>query len=102
MLLLAPSPYILATGLPALTFGGFNGGDDVISAEGLAQMVADGELRFILGESDLNRKPKISAWVTQNCTAVDVPGTVETPAQQGGQGGGGASFVYDCAVSGSS
>jgi 4-amino-4-deoxy-L-arabinose transferase-like glycosyltransferase len=94
--------YILETGRSALTFGGFNGGDDVISAEGLAQMVADGELRFILGENDLNRKPEISAWVTQNCTAVDVPGAVKTPAQQGGRGGGGASFVYDCAVSGSS
>ena len=97
------SAYILETGRPALTFGGFNGGDDVISAEGLAQMVSDGELRFILGENDLNRKPDIAAWVRQNCTTVALPGTVKTPAQpQGGPNQGKTSFLYDCAVSGSS
>ena len=96
------SAYILETGRPALTFGGFSGGDNVISVEGLAEMVSDGELRFILGETDLIRKQDIGVWVRQNCTAVDVPGTVDTHVQQGGRGRGEASFVYDCAVSGSS
>ena len=96
------SAYILETGRPALTFGGFNGGDDVINAEGLAQMISDGELRFILGENDLNRKADIAAWVTQNCIAVDVPGTNNTPVQQDGRGRGDPSFVYDCVLSGSS
>lgn len=72
------SPFILATGQPMLTFGGFNGGDDVISAGQLAQMVTAGKLRFVLGRQQ--QKPEIAAWLAQNCTEVSLPGlTTSTP-----------------------
>jgi len=78
------SPYILETGRPVLTFGGFMGSDNIIDADGVAQMVADGELRFILDTGELsNAKPEIAAWVRQNCTVARVPGLGQRPAAQG-------------------
>jgi 4-amino-4-deoxy-L-arabinose transferase-like glycosyltransferase len=77
------SGYILATGRPALTFGGFNGGDDVIDAEGLAEMVAGGELRYVLGGDLARKKPEIGRWLAANCAVVQVPGA-------------GGAWLYDC------
>jgi 4-amino-4-deoxy-L-arabinose transferase-like glycosyltransferase len=78
------SPYILATGRPVLTFGGFNGNDDVIDAAQLAQMVTDGELRFVLDDQDLTRrKAEIGAWVTDHCTVVTIPGATASPVAAG-------------------
>jgi len=78
------SSYILETGRPVLTFGGFMGSDNIIDAGGVAQMVADGELRFILDTGELsNAKPEIAAWVKQNCTPVLIPGLGQRPAAQG-------------------
>jgi 4-amino-4-deoxy-L-arabinose transferase-like glycosyltransferase len=72
------SPYILATLRPVLTFGGFSGGDNVVDVDTLAQMVADGELRFVLSDEGLARqKPEIAAWLTDNCTAVAIPGATQ-------------------------
>ena len=67
--------YVLATGRPVLYLGGFMGQDKVESSASLAQMVAEGKLRFIYwggqgggfgpgGQSD------ISSWVTNTCTPV--------------------------------
>jgi 4-amino-4-deoxy-L-arabinose transferase-like glycosyltransferase len=86
------SPYILATGRPALTFGGFNGGDDVVTVEQLAAMVEGGELRYVLGGRELTqRKPEIGHWVESNCTTVPVgTGSRSGPGQ--------ASTLYDCAA----
>jgi 4-amino-4-deoxy-L-arabinose transferase-like glycosyltransferase len=65
------SAYILATGRPVLTFGGFNGSDDVVNAEGLARMVADGEVRFVLGQNLDRARPEIFAWLQDQCGLVD-------------------------------
>ncbi|NOY99341.1 MAG: hypothetical protein GXP40_09115 [Chloroflexi bacterium] len=74
------APYILATGRPVLTFGGFTGGDQIIDAGGVAQMVADGELRFVLYNEQITRShPDIAAWVRKTCTPVDVPGLETQP-----------------------
>jgi len=75
------SPFILATGRPVLTFGGFTGRDDVISVEQLAAMVAGGELRFVLSDGSLQQqKPEIASWVQHNCSVVNLPGmTVNQP-----------------------
>ncbi len=67
------APFVLATSRPVLTFGGFSGSDNVVDVEQLAQMVSDGELRFILGS--LERKPDIAAWVQQHCSATSLLGT---------------------------
>jgi 4-amino-4-deoxy-L-arabinose transferase-like glycosyltransferase len=77
------SGYIVATGRPALTFGGFNGGDEVIDAEGLAEMVDEGELRYVLGGDLARKKPEIGRWLEANCAVVQVPGA-------------GGAWLYDC------
>lgn len=84
------SGYIIETGRPALTFGGFNGGDDVVTVEQLAEMVESGELRYVLGGRELTRrKPQIGQWVESTCTAVDAPGLTTT-------GRGQSTILYDC------
>lgn len=75
----AAAPYILATQRAVLTMGGFNGGDNVISAEGLAQLVAVGKLRFVLDTGQLSRKADIASWVTRNCATVSLPGVSPAP-----------------------
>lgn len=90
------SPFILATGQPVLTFGGFNGGDDVISAGQLAQMIDSGELRFVLGQQQ--QKPEIAAWLAQNCTKVALPGiqSAPTPDSRPGPDQPGDTTLLDC------
>jgi 4-amino-4-deoxy-L-arabinose transferase-like glycosyltransferase len=94
------SPYILATGRPVLTFGGFIGSDNILSASGLAQMVAAGELRFVLYTDELaGQKPEIASWVRQNCAPVAIPGLGERQGAPvpGGAGGGQRSLtLFDC------
>ncbi len=64
--------YVIATGRPVLYMGGFNGQDNVVSAEGLRQMVSDGELRYIyLAARGMGTKSSISTWVTSACTPVE-------------------------------
>ncbi len=87
--------YILETGRPVLTFGGFSGSDNVVDVERLAQMVYDGELRFVLAGDDVARsKRDIAAWLDSNCAPV----TLSVPGGQGGPAGN-QSTLYDCAVS---
>ena len=74
------APYILETGRPVLTFGGFTGSDQVIDAAGLAEMVSDGELRFVLFSSQISRSHRdIATWVQETCTPVQVPGLKMRP-----------------------
>ena len=95
------SPYILATSRPVLTFGGFSGGDNVVDVDQLAQMVADGELRFVLADDGFARqKREIGAWLTDNCTTVTIPGATQpklasNPTARPG-GPGQANVLYDC------
>jgi 4-amino-4-deoxy-L-arabinose transferase-like glycosyltransferase len=84
------SAYILATGRPVLTFGGFNGSDIVVNAEGLARMVADGALRFVLGQNLDRARPEIFAWLQERCTLVDGAWHNETGP------GGERMALYDC------
>ncbi|MBT3322282.1 MAG: glycosyltransferase family 39 protein [Anaerolineae bacterium] len=80
------APYILETGRPVLTFGGFSGGDQVIDAEGVAEMVSSGELRYILYSDKINNSHRdIAAWVMASCVPTEVPG-VEVRAQKTAQG----------------
>ncbi len=95
------SPFVLATRRPVLTFGGFNGGDNVVDADQLAQMTAEGELRFVLANQQLaQRKPDIAAWLTDNCTTVTIPSATRPalPNNQTFRPGseGQANILYDC------
>lgn len=68
---------VLETGRPVLYMGGFNGQDPVVSAEDLAQMAEDGELRYVLwGGANRNAKQsaEIGNWLQSNCVAVEGAG----------------------------
>lgn len=65
----AGAPLVLATGRPVLYMGGFSGQDQVVTAEDLQEMVADGRLRYVLYGGMTDRQD-IAAWLRSSCTAV--------------------------------
>ncbi len=70
--------YVLATGRPVLYLGGFMGQDKVLTAAQLAQLVAEGKLRYIYWDARSGNgfgrgsgsQSDISAWVTNTCQPV--------------------------------
>jgi 4-amino-4-deoxy-L-arabinose transferase-like glycosyltransferase len=44
----AVAPIIIQTGEPAIALGGFMGGDPIVTAQGFAQMVKEGQIRYFL------------------------------------------------------
>jgi 4-amino-4-deoxy-L-arabinose transferase-like glycosyltransferase len=65
--------YVLATGRPVLYLGGFMGQDQVLTTDELAQMVQQGDLRYIYWNSSSQgsgNQSNISSWVASTCTAV--------------------------------
>jgi 4-amino-4-deoxy-L-arabinose transferase-like glycosyltransferase len=88
--------YVIATGRPVLYMGGFGGNDNVVSAEDLAQMVADGELRYVLFGGGQGNKQEISSWLQSSCTVVEQfsqQGAGQFQPQGPNQGG---QVLYDC------
>lgn len=85
---------VIATGRPVLYMGGFGGQDEVVSADDLAVLVADGALRFVYYGGGGNQDG-IANWLQTACTVV--PEFTRT-GQQGGQNGPGnqALTLYDC------
>jgi 4-amino-4-deoxy-L-arabinose transferase-like glycosyltransferase len=67
------APYILATGRPVLTFGGFLGEYQEVSAEQVAALVESGQLRFVLNPG-AQQYPEIAQWIQQNCQTVELAG----------------------------
>jgi len=63
------SPLVLATGRPVLYMGGFTGSDAVIDAAGLAEMVAQGELRYVFYGGG-NDRQDITRWLAASCMVV--------------------------------
>ncbi len=82
------APFILATGRAVLTFGGYNGNDEVITLAKLQSMVADGKLRYIVDNGNLSQKAEISAWVQSSCTVVKVPGAIVSTQRVSASSGG--------------
>jgi 4-amino-4-deoxy-L-arabinose transferase-like glycosyltransferase len=113
------SSIALTTGEPVLAAGGFMGSDPALTAERLAEMVANKQVRFVMGLggdglrggglfgmfSTLGRgesTSSVAGWVQANCTAVD-------PSAYGSRGGRSAGGftgmfglgnapLYDCAA----
>lgn len=78
--------YIIATGRPVLYLGGFMGQDQVLTADGLAEMVAQGRLRYIYyggdrGGPGRGSQSDVSTWVTAHCSLVS---GFETDARNSG------------------
>jgi 4-amino-4-deoxy-L-arabinose transferase-like glycosyltransferase len=89
------APFIIATGDPVMTIGGFNGGDPAPTLAEFQGLVAEGKVRFIIigGQGGGQGGPggggsnQISSWVTQHGVAV--------PAST--YGGTATSNLYDLA-----
>ncbi|HOG46584.1 MAG TPA: glycosyltransferase family 39 protein [Anaerolineae bacterium] len=86
--------YVLATGRPVLYMGGFNGQDQVLTVEQLAELVAAGKLRYILW-GGMGGQAELAAWITSHGTLVEGFGTATSnfgapdgTATPGGAGGG--------------
>ena len=88
------APIQLATGLPVMTMGGFNGGDASPTLAEFQAYVASGQIRFVIvggngfggGGGPGGGNSAVTDWVSTNCTSVTVDGTT----------------IYDCATAGSS
>jgi 4-amino-4-deoxy-L-arabinose transferase-like glycosyltransferase len=91
---------VLATGRPVLYMGGFGGQDDVVNAEDLQTMVANGELRYVLYGGDRGNKQEIGNWLKSSCSVVPEY-SFSTLAMQGqynqlGPGGNQGLTMYMC------
>ncbi|MBI3967210.1 MAG: glycosyltransferase family 39 protein [Chloroflexi bacterium] len=93
----AAAPIILTTKQPVLAMGGFSGRDPVPTVPQLGELVASGQLRFVLGGGRGGPGGRGSfgggggergQWLQANCTLVD-------PAAYGGLSG---QQLYDCAT----
>ncbi|HNB52430.1 MAG TPA: glycosyltransferase family 39 protein, partial [Anaerolineales bacterium] len=82
------APMVIATGRPVLYMGGFGGQDEVVTADDLTAMVANGDLRFVLYGSDRGNKQEIQTWLDSACTVVEGINVAEqqNPNGQGNQG----------------
>ena len=98
-LVAAPSSHtgaslVLQTGRAVLYMGGFGGGDPVIDAAGLQQMVENGELRFVLwGGLNNPNQQQILRWLRASCSLVDEFSAA--PPQPGANNRGGQA-LYLC------
>ncbi len=92
------SIFMLATDQPALALGGYQGWDRIVTPQGLAALVARGEVRFFYlgaatirngtaGASSRDATVDLVAWVRANCA---VAATEATGATAQGQ------QLYDC------
>jgi 4-amino-4-deoxy-L-arabinose transferase-like glycosyltransferase len=62
--------FVIETGRPVLYMGGFGGQDEVVTADDLSAMVANGELRFVLYGGDRSSKEDIASWLKTSCSVV--------------------------------
>jgi 4-amino-4-deoxy-L-arabinose transferase-like glycosyltransferase len=93
----AGASYVIETGRPVLYMGGFSGGDDVVSADDLAQLVANGELRFVLfGMGGRNNKQDVVQWLQSACSVVDDFSQRSASAVQSQGPNQGGQVLYDC------
>ncbi|MBI5352986.1 MAG: glycosyltransferase family 39 protein [Chloroflexi bacterium] len=93
------SSLVLATGRPVLYMGGFGGQDEVVTAEDLSAMVANGELRYVMYSGDRINKTDIANWLSTSCSVVTefstkASGNQNQNIQQGP--GNQASTLYMC------
>ena len=73
--------YQLATGLPVMALGGFNGSDPTPTLAQFQALVAAHQVRYFIASSLMtsstgsNDAQQIASWVTQHFTATTVGGT---------------------------
>ncbi|MBK8824501.1 MAG: glycosyltransferase family 39 protein [Anaerolineales bacterium] len=79
--------FVIETGRPVLYMGGFGGQDDVVSAEDLSALVANGELRYVLYGGERGGKEDIASWLKASCSVVTEFSSTSSDAQPQGQNG---------------
>lgn len=84
--------YVIETGRGVLYMGGFSGGDEVVSVDDLKELVANGELRYILYGDERGNKQDISNWLNTSCTIVREFGNTNTAQVPRNQG----LMLYEC------
>ena len=87
---------ILKTGQPVMSVGGFLGSDSILTAESLAEMVRDGEVRYyLLADGGMRGgSGEVAQWVRENGTEVDAV------VWNGSSSGFGGAALYDLTPSG--
>jgi 4-amino-4-deoxy-L-arabinose transferase-like glycosyltransferase len=78
------SQLVIATGRPVLFIGGFSGSDKVVTVDDLKELVANGELRYVLYGGDRGNNSEISSWLQSSCSVVQEysqTGTTNQPSQ---------------------
>jgi len=81
---------VLASGRAVLYMGGFGGQDDVVTLDGLKQMITNGELRYVLYGGERG-KVEIANWLQTSCVNMADFAQGASPNGQGGQ-----MFLYRC------
>ena len=98
------SSIALATGDPVLAMGGFMGSDPAMTPERLSEMVATGQVRFVMvgGGMGGGNNSSVNQWVQSNCLAVDpnLYGGQSNFGFRNGPGGfmGGNGQLYNCSA----
>ena len=61
---------ILQSGEPVMALGGFNGGDSPLTVEEFAQMVEDGEVKYVVMRGGQNANQEIFRWIKNHSRIV--------------------------------
>ncbi len=77
---------VLQTGRPVLYMGGFGGQDEVVMADDLSAMVANGELRYVLYGGNRGGNDDIASWLQISCSAVTEFGQITGAGGRQGEG----------------
>jgi hypothetical protein len=83
-----------------MALGGFLGTDPILTQQQLANLVANGTVRYFLlqGSGGFGgRSSNATSWVSQHCSVVPTSKWQSSSATSGGTGFGGAEQLYDCA-----
>ena len=86
--------YVIETGRPVLYMGGFGGQDQVVTVDDLKEMIANGELRYILYGGDRGNNQEIANWLASSCSTVEGFSLTQNGPQ--GQQGGQQMKLYEC------
>ncbi|MGH2389557.1 MAG: glycosyltransferase family 39 protein [Chloroflexota bacterium] len=68
----AAAPYIIETGKPVMSLGGFGGSDPIVTLSQLQGLVSNNTVRFFMGVGGFGANSGIGGWVESACKAVHV------------------------------
>ncbi|MBN2441150.1 MAG: glycosyltransferase family 39 protein [Spirochaetales bacterium] len=65
------SHMMLASNIPVMTMGGFNGKDKILSIEKLEQLTKNGDVKFFVLSEAFQMPGEISDWIKNNCRYIE-------------------------------